>query len=136
MTMNLNIEQTFRELGVAPTRQRLAMARILLSSPQHATAEDILSQLIHAGERISKATVYNTLNLFAQRGLLREVRVDSNRVIYDSNTHPHHHFYNVDTGQLSDIPAEAIQFDTLPDVPPGTHPEGVDVIIRVRESSD
>ena len=62
----------------------------------------------------SKATVYNTLNLFLEKKLIREVIVDPSKVFYDPNTAPHHHFYNVDTGELTDIEAEAIAISGLP----------------------
>ncbi len=81
---------------------------------------------------MSKATVYNTLNLFAERGLIRELNVDPIRKFYDSTTHPHHHFYNVDTGELSDVPDDQVAFVQLPELPEGTECESVEVLIRVR----
>jgi Fur family iron response transcriptional regulator len=64
--------------------------------------------------------------------LVREVLVDAARVFYDPNTTPHHHFYNVDTGEISDIPADHIAFAQLPDVPDGMMNDGVDVVVRIR----
>jgi Fur family iron response transcriptional regulator len=80
----------------------------------------------------SKATVYNTLKLFLERGLIRELIVDPDRVFYDPNTTPHHHFYDVVTGELTDIPAEGVRVEGLPPLPPGTVAEGVEVIVRTR----
>jgi Fur family iron response transcriptional regulator len=79
----------------------------------------------------SKATVYNTLNLFLEKGLVREVIVDPAKVFYDPNTLPHHHFFNVVTGELTDIDASALKVKSLPSLP-GMVTEGVDVIIRIR----
>ena len=62
----------------------------------------------------SLATVYNTLGLFASKGLIREVIVDPSKVFYDSNTKPHHHFFNVDTGLLRDFDSDAVQIEQLP----------------------
>ncbi len=120
--------------GIQPTQQRVEIAQILFARPQHLSADQVLDQARAAGSRVSKATVYNTLGLFARRGLVREVIVDPSRVFYDSNTSEHHHFYNVDTGDLTDIPAGALSLgpDDLPSAPPGTRAEGVEVIIRVR----
>ena len=81
---------------------------------------------------MSIATVYNTLKLFSERGLVREVVVDAGRVFYDSVTCEHHHFYDVSSGELSDIPTSAVSFASLPAIPQGSELAGVDVVIRVR----
>jgi Fur family iron response transcriptional regulator len=118
--------------GAKPTTQRLKLAELVFARPQHVSAEQLLKTARSRGIRVSKATVYNTLNLFVDCGLLRELVVDRDRVYYDSTTHEHHHFYNVDTGEMIDIPAESVSFAGVPDSPDGTECEGVDVIIRVR----
>lgn len=119
--------------GILPTAQRLEIAAILLEKPQHLSADQIIDQLRLSGSAVSKATVYNTLKLFSERGLVKEVMVDPVRKFYDSTTHPHHHFYNVDTGQLADIPDDLVRFDLLPDLPDGTRQESVEVLIKVRD---
>ena len=129
------IAERLRESGVKPTTQRLEVGQLLLSVPQHMSADQILGQLRAAGSRISKATVYNTLNLFADHELIREVSVDSTRQFYDSTTKPHHHFYNVDTGSLTDIDQNDLEFSRLPALPAGTETENVEVIVRVRNSN-
>ena len=96
------------------------------------SADQIIDRLREAGSSVSKATVYNTLNLFGERGIVREVMVDPTRKFYDSTTHPHHHFYNVDTGELHDIPEDHIRFSELPSMPQGTRSESIDVLIRIR----
>lgn len=118
--------------GVVPTPQRVEIAEILLDRPQHLSADQILDTLRLKGSKVSKATVYNTLHLFGERGLVREVIVDPTRTFFDSTTHPHHHFYNVDSGELSDIPASEIQIQGLPGLPDGTEQESVEVLVRVR----
>ena len=127
------IAALLRQHGVSPTSQRVEIASILFAKPQHLSAEQVLT-LVNSGEqaRVSKATVYNTLGLFAHKGLIREVIVDPTKVFYDPTTVPHHHFYNVDTGTLTDIPADAVALGALPAPPAGTVAEGVDVIIRLR----
>ncbi len=126
----------FEQHGILSTSQRVEVAEILLQRPQHLSAEQILEQLRSAGSRVSKATVYNTLKLFDERGLIKEVMVDPVRKFYDSTTHPHHHFYNVDTGELRDIPDEQVRFCELPELPDGTESESVEVLIRVRSRCD
>ena len=118
--------------GINPTPQRLEIAAILLARPQHLSAEQVLQEVSGAGGRVSKATVYNTLGLFADKGLVRQVIVDSAKVFYDSNVRPHHHFYDVATGRLTDIDASQVQLQSLPDIPEGAVVEGVDVVVRVR----
>ena len=127
------IRSVFDKFGILPTPQRLEIADILLEKPQHLSADQIIDRLRHDGSAVSKATVYNTLNLFSEHGLVKEVMVDPIRKFYDSTTHPHHHFYNVDTGELSDIPDSLVSFENLPDLPRGTRRESVEVLIKVRD---
>lgn len=118
--------------GIQPTAQRLRIAELLFSGEQHLTAEQVIQALGRNGARVSKATVYNTLNLFAAKGLLRPLQVDAERGLFDSNTEPHHHFHVEDTGELIDVPPDAVQFSKLPALPPGTETVSVEVVIRVR----
>ncbi|RZV35825.1 MAG: transcriptional repressor [Chromatiales bacterium] len=125
----------FAELGILPTPQRVEIADIFLEKPQHLSAEQVIERLRELGSRVSKATVYNTLNLFTERGLVRECVVDPERRFYDSRTSPHHHFYNMDTGELTDVPADSIRFDALPVIPADSHLESIEVVIKVRRDS-
>lgn len=126
----------FAEYGILPTPQRLEVAAILLEKPQHLSADQIIERLRVDGSTVSKATVYNTLNLFSERGLVKEVMVDPVRKYYDSTTRPHHHFYNVDTGELADIPDSHVSFDHLPPLPEGTERESIEVLIRIRDRAN
>lgn len=117
--------------GILPTQQRLLIARALFGRDQHLSADQVLNRVNDDRDRVSKATVYNTLGLFARKGLVREVVVDPSRLFYDTNVTDHHHFYNVDTGELRDIKAAEVQINALPELPKGTTAEGVNVIIRV-----
>ncbi len=126
------IKQQLLEHDIRPTSQRLDIARELLAEPQHLCADEVLKRVNRQTNLVSKATVYNTLNLFAEKGLIREVIIDSGRVFYDSNTLAHHHVYNEDTGQLQDIDASEVKLGDMPRLPSGTIDVGVDVIIRVR----
>jgi Fur family iron response transcriptional regulator len=121
--------------GILPTPQRMDIAGIMLACHQHLSADQVLARVNQNGAAVSKATVYNTLGLFAEKGLLRQVIVDPTKVFYDSNVSVHHHFYNVDTGMLVDIEGGDCHVDRLPPPPPGTVPDGVDVIVRIRNQS-
>jgi Fur family iron response transcriptional regulator len=118
--------------GIRITEPRRRIAELLLAAPQHRSAEQITEALRRGGIRISKATVYNTLHLFAAHGLLRELAVDPRRSWFDSNTREHHHFHDVASGMLADVQPGAVQFSRLPDAPAGFEVEGIDVVIRLR----
>jgi Fur family iron response transcriptional regulator len=109
------------------------IAALLLCAPQHLSAEQILASLRAAGARVSKATVYNTLNLFAAHGLIRQLSVDGSRAWFDSNVDPHYHFHDLDSGALIDVPVPAVQFSRLPPPPAGTEVAGIDLVIRLRK---
>jgi Fur family transcriptional regulator, iron response regulator len=119
--------------GIRPTAQRVRIAALLLSAPQHLSAEQILASLRASGARISKATVYNTLNLFAEHGLIRQVSVDGSRAWFDSNVDPHYHFHDLSSGALIDVPVPEVEFSRLPPPPPGTEVAGIDLVIRLRK---
>jgi Fur family iron response transcriptional regulator len=126
----------FENHDILPTPQRLEVAAILLRKPQHMSAEQIIADLRARNSTVSKATVYNTLKLFEKNGLIKECIVDSERRFYDSVTTPHFHFYNVDTGELSDIATDGIRISGLPDLPVGTAHEGMDLFVRVRSNAE
>jgi Fur family transcriptional regulator, iron response regulator len=125
------------QAGISPTPQRLAIARVLFTGQQHVTAEDVYLRvnLEREAKGVSKATVYNTLGLFVKKGLLREVFVEASSVFYDTNTRPHHHFYNLDSGRLTDIDERLVPLVLESELPENTRLEGVDVMIKVRNRS-
>jgi Fur family iron response transcriptional regulator len=129
------IHRKLRDAGVMPTSQRIEVAELLMSRPQHLSADQIIDKLHRTGSRVSKATVYNSLKIFSETGLIKEINVDATRKFYDSTTHAHHHFYHVETGELTDIPADQVGIDNLPPLPKGTEQESVEVLIRVRDKS-
>jgi Fur family transcriptional regulator, iron response regulator len=118
--------------GVQPTLQRLAIADVLLRRPCHMTADQVLLAARERQPELARATVYATLQLFVRQQLLRELPVDGVCTVYDSNLAPHHHLYNVDTGEVQDLPPEALQVLGLPALDPALQVEGMDVIVRVR----
>ena len=121
--------------GVRPTSQRLRVAELLLTAPKHLTAEQILASLRQSSGRVSKATVYNTLKLFVDQGLARQIHADPERCVYDSTMTPHHHFQNLETGEMIDIRPEDLSFAKMPPLPPGTEIADVEVVIRLRRRS-
>jgi len=130
-----NLAEVLRGYGITPTHQRIEIAYALFSRGEHLSADRILAIVNERTPETSKATVYNTLNLFLEKRLIREVIVDPTRVFYDPNTEPHHHFYNIDSGELVDIDAGSVHISGLPALPTGMVTEGIDVIVRIRSSA-
>jgi Fur family iron response transcriptional regulator len=121
-----------RAAGLRPTRQRLALARLLFDGgDRHISAEQLHTEAVSNNIRVSLATVYNTLHQFTDVGLLREIVVDAGRSYFDTNTSEHHHFFYEKTGKLCDIPAEMIGLTRIPDAPTGLNISRVEVIVRV-----
>ena len=117
-----------------PTKQRMALAESLVGDGhhRHVTAESLFERVQRTGDRVSLATVYNTLRAFCDAGLLQEVTVDGSRSYFDTNTHDHPHFYWEDTHELTDAPVDQLKIMQLPEVPEGAEIASVDVIIRLR----
>ena len=127
-----NLADKLREHGITPTHQRIEIAHALFSRCEHLSADQVMAIVNERHSETSKATVYNTLNLFLEKKLIREVIVDPNKVFYDPNTSPHYHLYDIESGQLTDINAADVRVTGLPPLPEGMVTEGMDIVIRVR----
>lgn len=132
LTSDTALAEVLRRHDIQPTAQRLSIASVLFTHRTHLSAEDVFRLVNGENRRVSKATVYNTLGLLADKGVIREVIADPSRIFYDPNTEPHHHFFDVDTGELTDISADQIHVTGLPPLPAGAKLDGVDVIVRLR----
>jgi Fur family iron response transcriptional regulator len=127
-----SLVEMLRRHGINPTHQRIEIAHALFARAEHLSADQILAIVNNRHSETSKATVYNTLNLFLEKKLIREVIVDPHKVFYDPNTEAHHHFYHLDTGELTDIDAGQVEVAGLPLLPEGMVTDGVDIIVRIR----
>ena len=128
--------ERLKAVGLRPTRQRLALARLLFGSGnRHVSAEQLHGEAGAAKVRVSLATVYNTLHQFTAAGLLREVVVEPGRSYFDTNVEDHHHFYFEETGRIEDIPGHALRVLDLPEAPAGTRVARVDIVVRVAEEN-
>jgi Fur family iron response transcriptional regulator len=127
--------ELLRAHDINPTHQRIEIAYALFSRQEHLSADQVMTIVNDRHAETSKATVYNTLNLFLEKGLIREVIVDPSKVFYDPNTGPHHHLYEVDSGRLTDIKADAVRIEGLPDLPQGMETVGIDLIVRVKRTA-
>lgn len=121
--------------GLRPTRQRLALASLLVGDGEdrHVTAEGLYALSARSGEKVSLATVYNTLRAFCEAGLMNEVVVDGSKSYFDTRMDDHPHFYWEDSSELTDAPKDQLQIAGLPAAPEGTEISRVDVVIRLRK---
>lgn len=127
------IVELLRKKGITPTSQRVEIAYLLLQKPQHLSAEEILNYLNKDYEKVSQATVYNTLRLFVEKNIVKELIFSSDRIYYDSNTTNHHHFLDLETGKIYDIPACLLQIPEFPQNQLGNiEVEEINIIIRGR----
>lgn len=125
--------ERLRAVGLRPTKQRMALCRSLYDGGhRHVTAETLHAEVQGSGLKVSLATVYNTLHQFTKAGLLREVVVDGAKTYFDTNVSAHHHFFDIDTGDLTDIPGDGIEICGLPGTPSGLEVQSVDITVRVR----
>jgi Fur family transcriptional regulator, iron response regulator len=122
--------------GLRPTRQRLSLATLLVGDGEnrHVTAESLYALSVQSDEKVSLATVYNTLRAFCEAGLMNEVVVDGSKSYFDTRMDDHPHFYWEDTASLTDAPADQLQITGLPTAPEGTVVSKVDVVIRLRRA--
>lgn len=133
----LSLDRATHWLGrgnLRPTRQRQTLAALLIGdgADRHVTAESLFAATQKAGEKVSLATVYNTLKAFCDAGLLNEVSVDGARSYFDTRMDDHPHFFWEDSATLTDAPSEGLQIASLPRAPDGTEVSRVDVVIRLR----
>ena len=130
-----NALELLRAAHLRPTRQRLALARLLFEKgDRHVAAEELHGEALAAQIQVSLATVYNTLHQFVGAGLLREVVINPGRSYFDTNVSDHHHFFYEDSGQLRDIPGDSIEVSNVPPPPEGGSIRRVDVIVRVENA--
>lgn len=132
---NLSVIRRLKDCGLRPTRQRVALAKLLLENGhRHVTAEELFQEARTAGIPVSLATVYNTLHQFTAAGLMIEVVAGSGQSYFDTNPTSHYHYFDKTTGEIIDVPEDAIQFTALPEPPPGKVIDRIDVVVRIRNA--
>ncbi len=120
-----------RTNDIAPTRQRVAISAVLFARRQHMGASELLRRVRMSDISISRSTVYNTLELFVEKGLLQELNLGDRSRIYDTNLAPHHHLYHVDSGKIEDLDISQIKVKVPDEVLGNSSLVGVDVTLRV-----
>jgi Fe2+ or Zn2+ uptake regulation protein len=99
--------------GVQPSAQRVAIARYVLHTEEHPSADQVFAKVKRSFPMVSRATVYNTLNLFVEKGLLKTHVLAEGRVVFDPNLAQHHHFIDEDTGAIHDVPWDAVKVSNI-----------------------
>jgi len=133
---NLDFLTKLRNSGLRPTKQRLKICEVLFDSEKtfHFTINDLVKIIEkNTNEKISLATVYNTIHAFNKKGYVKEVTISNDKTYFDTNTTSHHHFYDLRTKELIDIDSEKIQLKHVPQPPKGKKINGIEVVINVRE---
>jgi Fur family iron response transcriptional regulator len=124
--MAARVEQLLREKGIQPSAQRLAVGEVVLFDDTHPTADDVFARARAGFPWLSRATVYNTLNLFVRSGLLRTFQLGQGAAVYDPKLEPHHHFIDDVSGEIHDLPWEQVLVEAR--VP--FRVSGVEVVVR------
>ena len=127
-------QELLRRQGIQPSPQRLAVARALLEAGEHLGAEEVLARAREHLPTLSRATVYNSLHLFAARGLVGELVLHGGRVLYDPLVEPHHHFVDESTGEVRDLPWNAVDVRLSKELE-GYEIREVQVVLRGRRSA-
>ena len=126
--------EKLREIGLRPTKQRVKICELLFLRDQtfHFTINDLVKKISdEMNEKISLATVYNTVHAFQKKGHLKEIAINSDKTYYDTNTSIHHHFYDEDTHELIDCDENDIDSINLKKNIPGKQIKSVEVLIKV-----
>jgi Fur family iron response transcriptional regulator len=119
--------------GLRPTRQRVALGGLLFDGePRHVTADELFRDAAGAGFPLSLATAYNTLNQFAEAGLVRRIAVNGERTFFDTDVGDHHHFHVEAESRIVDVPTGSIEFGRIPLPPDGYEITAIDVVIRLK----
>jgi Fur family iron response transcriptional regulator len=108
--------QALAEHGIQPSAQRVALADYVLYTTQHPSADQVWAEVKRSFPMLSRATVYNTLNLFTEKGLLRELVLAEGKVVFDPKLDPHHHFLDESTGEIVDVPWSALDVRRVDDL--------------------
>lgn len=113
MLAQANIPEALKERGIQPSAQRVAVAEYVLTTEDHPSADHVWSKVRARFPMISRATVYNTLNLFVEKGLLQQLVLSEGNVVFDPNTERHHHFVDDATARIYDVPWEALRVSNV-----------------------
>ncbi len=136
MNQKKEIVNKLRTSGLRPTKQRILIAKNLFNRDKtfHFTVETLNSEINQKGdEKVSLATIYNTVEAFTNAGYLKEILTSKNKSFYDTNTKSHHHFYDEETRELTDIDYNQVKLSKVPNPPKGKKIKNLEVVIRLQK---
>ena len=136
MPKNCNFVDKLREIGLRPTKQRVKLCELLFLREKtfHFTINDLVKKISdEMNEKISLATVYNTVHAFQKKGYLKEISINSDKSYFDTNTSVHHHFYDEDSKELTDINYNQVKLSKVPHPPKGKKIKNLEVVIRLQK---
>ena len=137
MLNSLKAIELLKNVALRPTKQRIALTKILFRENHlHVTAEQLHSEAMRKGYKISLATVYNALNSFKEAGIVKQVLVEPGKIYFDTNTESHHHFYIEETGELVDVPDDECKIVSLPLIPAEYTVNQVEITIRLEKTKE
>ena len=138
MLKNNEFIDKLRSLGLRPTKQRLKICDVLFNREKtfHFTINDLAKSISEQlNEKISLATVYNTVHAFKKKGYVKEISLGNDKSYFDTNISSHHHFFDTKTNELIDIDSHKIQLKDIPNPPKGKSIKDIDVVINVENDS-
>lgn len=107
--MSIDVVQLLGERGIQPSAQRVAVGKYVLSTEEHPSADQVWQRVREDFPMISRATVYNTLNLFVDKGLVQQLVLAEGRIVFDPKVAPHHHFVDEEDGSIHDVPWDSLE---------------------------
>ena len=129
-----NPKKILNKLYLRPTLQRIAIIEILLKKGNvHVTANSLKIMLNKKKKKISTATIYNNLNELSEKGFLKKVLVEKDKMWFDTNLKDHYHFYDEEEDSLIDVISENIKFSALPKIPKGKKLKSIDIIMKIEK---
>ena len=134
MLSNIEYKEKLRKSGLRPTKQRIRICEVLFSANKtfHFTINDLVKMIeINTNQKISLATVYNTVNAFEKKGYLKEIVINSSQTYFDTNTSDHHHFFDEKQNELIDLENEDVHPIKIKKSLPGKRIKSVEVLVRV-----
>jgi Fur family iron response transcriptional regulator len=134
MTKNCNFIEKLRETGLRPTKQRVKICEVLYKREKtfHFTINELVKKISEENnEKISLATVYNTVHAFKKKGYLKEITLNNDSTYFDTNTSHHHHFYDNSTKELIDLNDEDVEKIQINKTLPGKKISSVEILVKV-----
>ena len=138
MTKNCNFISKLRETGLRPTKQRVKICELLFLREKtfHFTINDLAKKISgEMNEKISLATVYNTVHAFKKKGYLKEITISPDKSYFDTNITSHHHFFDTKNNELIDIDSKLVELKSIPKAPKGKKIKDIDVVINIDNDS-